>query len=454
MIDEPALAPSPPVAPSPLWLRAIGWTLLLGLLAGLLVPSQPHGFAAYVSGEGPIPKGGDFLHYFFAAEAGVNGEHVYESYTGGYLYPPLLAALLMPTVQLGIDTAALVWYWANVALVGGLGIWAAWQIRRRLLTRDDPAVLEFGLLVGLLAGVDLIKRQAAFAQTDGLVLAGMVLLLPGLMQRRACARSLLLAAIGMGLAVNIKYMALGILPYLLITRRWGLASASLVGATTVALSTSLVFGWDRNLEYLRASAGGLLRVVGLDAPTYGGFDPWPITWINSVSVTSAFARIGNHTSLGTLAIAGGGAVVLGAWGFAAHLLYRRAGLSFVGRAFAGTRSISDQMITRLGVLEFCSMLGAIAVFSPQTTKRHMFPMFIAVVLAGMLSVSRTTPRARALVIIGLLVFATGVFLPPGTGTPKEVLDGWRWIGGAGWCAMGFSVALLAAGFSDARRCPE
>ena len=436
---------------SPWWLRAMVWAAVLGMLAAVLVPNQPRGFSAYLSDQGPMPKGGDFLHYYFAGEAAAAGEHVYESYTGGYLYPPLLAAVLKPTVPLGIDRAALVWYWSNVVLVGAAGLWAAWFMRRRVLPRDEPAVLEFGLLLGLAIGLDLIKRQAAFAQTDGLVLAGMVLLLPGLVVRRAGWRALVLAAVGMGLAVNIKYMAVGVVPYLLVTRRWGLAGASVGGAVAVALSTAFVFGWERNLEYLAASAGGLLRVVGLEGPTYGGFDPHPITWINSVSVTSAFARLGEQTGLGTILLIAGCGVVFVAWLSAAAWLYRRNGLGLFARVLRPRRALPEAWVARVGVLEFMSVLGAIAVFSPQTTKRHMFPMLVAVALAGMLAVSRTGRPARLWSLAALGVFAGGMYLPPGSVTPESWADGWRWIGGAGWCAMAFSVALLASGLADGRR---
>lgn len=422
------------------------WLGLAGVLLGILIPAVPNGFERFLTEGGELPEGFDFVHYFQAAEAVAQGEHLYESYTGGYLYPPMLAVIIAPLTSLSIDNAAVIWYWANVVTAVVVVMWVMRYVRDRMLPYADPAVWEAGALIAVLAGFELVKRQASFAQTDGIAMTGLLLALPALMSRRPCLRLLLWAGLGIGFAANIKFMALGILPYLLLTRRWGIVGAAALGTVAISLSTSLYLGWERNLEYLAASSGGLLHVFGVEAESYGGFDPWPITWINSVSVTSGLAR---QFGEGEPMIIGA-ALVLLAWSAAAWWLYKSNGLSLLERVTVGGRKLSDAAFARIAVLEWSSVIAAILVFSPQTTKRHMLLFMPALVLTAMLLVARRSRPVWVWSLVSLLVLSGGLYLPPGSLVTDEVQNAWRSIGGAGWCLMASSLALLAAGLRDAR----
>lgn len=423
------------------WGRGVVWAFVFAVLAAVLVPARPAGFSRFVADGGALPEGVDFVHFFLAAEAAARGEDVYASYTGGYVYPPLLAAVLMPLVPMGIDDAAVVWYWGNAAAIFAAGVGAAWLIRRRVLGEQDPAVLDVGVLIAVGVGFELLKKQAAFAQTDGLVMIGLASLLPGVMKRRASVLDCVIAAVGMGLAVNIKFTAAAMLPYLLLTRRWGLAAGSALGVVGVALSTAGVFGWETNLRYLTIAGAGLLHVIGVETIDTGGFDPYPVAWINSVSVTSGLARVGR----GAMLI--GAPLVFLAWIGAAWWQYRRAGLSLVGRVWRGAAGVPEAVMARVGLTEWISVLCAVMVFSPQTTKRHVFPLLIGVVYAGMVAVSRVDGRTRAWMIGALAVLGCGLFLPPGS--MEEAERAWQWVGGVGWCVLGFGV-MQSAGLVERR----
>src|SRR6478752_2192089 len=48
----------------------------------------------------------DFRHFYFAAQAMLEHRNPYQSWKGGYVYPPLLAFLYMPLAKLSMRHAA------------------------------------------------------------------------------------------------------------------------------------------------------------------------------------------------------------------------------------------------------------------------------------------------------------------------------------------------------------
>ena len=84
--------------------------LLLVLLAGLYFASR--------SGADPNRYGNDFNVYYFAAREVRDGRTPYDDSLGDwtpYLYPPLLAELLVPMTLLPLPVAAYLWFLLNAA---------------------------------------------------------------------------------------------------------------------------------------------------------------------------------------------------------------------------------------------------------------------------------------------------------------------------------------------------
>jgi hypothetical protein len=339
----------------------------------------------------------------------------------------------------------------------------------------------------VLLGFDLIKRQFAYCQVDGVVTLGIVIGLAGLnrperLQKRYTEGAegdtedtekrkfeseipefkaqghewmwAVLSGVGLAVAINIKFVALGFIPYLLLTRRWAAAGAAVVGTAVIALSTSLVFGWERNLEYLRMSVRGLLHVVGISTASTGGFDPHPITWENSVSVTSALARVAEDGHLGMGVAMGAVATIVVAWGVAAMMMYRARGLSLVASVLPSRGADARACAARPFVvaLEWMSVCAAILVFSPQTTKRHALILLPAILVASMLAVEGRRRSARLGAGAALAIIAVAIYFPPGKLLPDSFMDAWHYASVFGWSVMGFGVVLLWSGLCETDSC--
>jgi Glycosyltransferase family 87 len=63
----------------------------------------------------------DFGAYYEGAQRLTTGQALYQGFVGNtYIYPPLLAQLLVPLTLLSRETAAQVWFWLNVAVLIGV----------------------------------------------------------------------------------------------------------------------------------------------------------------------------------------------------------------------------------------------------------------------------------------------------------------------------------------------
>src|SRR5262249_28010217 len=69
------------------------------------------------------------------------------------------------------------------------------------------------------------------------------------------------AGAALGLVMNIKYLSLGFLPYLLIRRRWAAAMSMLVWTVVFAVIPAMLIGWEKNLDYLEQALGRLKDVT-------------------------------------------------------------------------------------------------------------------------------------------------------------------------------------------------
>lgn len=434
MPDQPVRGLRRLLAPAA-WCGAIGLVLVLAAQAALrfLRVEAP-------MGELETGSSGDFVHYYHAAQAVLDGADLYAAGIRWYIYPPLFAVLLAPLAVLPFGAAAASWTALNAALIVATLVVGARECVRRFGPRVDEALLPVALLVAALVMSDKIRADLRLGQTDALILLAMTLGLVWVGRRAA------LCGLAIGFVINIKYQGLVFLPYLLVRRRWREAAWSAAWSAAFALSTSLVFGWERNLGYLRSAFAGLAEgVFGSVRSGEGRPTLFPLEWERSVSIPSVLARAAGALGapaalvwLGTLVLAAG-AVSIG-WA-----IYRRHGFGLWG---------SGQAPAVVG-LEWCGLIAGVLAFSPQTTSRHLYALLLPVLAASVLLVGRRPwaegAPARWPLLAAMLVLAAGLRLPPGGGGFEGAVAWWRAVGGATWCQLVFFFALLWAGLGWARR---
>jgi hypothetical protein len=260
----------------------------------------------------------------------------------------------------------------------------------------------------------------------------------------------ILAALALAVSFHVKFIAIGLVPYLIVARKWGMLAWSAVALVAVALLPAVVFGWQKNLEYLHIALARLGHVFGLAAPSFELFNPHPLAWERSRSIMSGLARVAEHFSLSpTFAYAGTGAVAA-AWIALAAWIYRRNGLSLVARLLKPA-SLAPALMSRVLALEICSVIAAIMALGPQTAKRHAIVLIPAMLLAGLVIIAGRVPAAKLKCAVGLALILVTSLLP--ATTVLELSRPWQslgTIGGLGWAFAIFALLLLDAGLAESR----
>ncbi|MFO0858041.1 MAG: glycosyltransferase family 87 protein [Phycisphaerales bacterium] len=410
---------------------------------------------------------GDFVHFYEASRAVWNGTDLYDSGTRGYIYPPLFAIVTAPMALLSRQTAGAMWTCVNFAMIAATVAMLAREAMIRFgfgrsgekstsgesvneSSFENPRGFGFSGLfskptyfatlvamtcaMGLLLNVDKVRAVLSLGQTDALVL--LLLSVALCVQRRVP----IVTGICLGLAFNIKYQAVIFLPYLLLRRRWAEAGAMIVSASAGLLSGALVFGWERNSQYLLRAFAGLLEMAGAKPVAGDSADIHSITWERSVSLVSAMARLAEKvghsivTPAGVVAIAA--VVVAIGW-----LILAKNGSSLL-LARGGSREVREN--AAVAMLEWAGLITGVLVFSPQTTNRHMYLLTFATVIAAAVLLLTKHSKSRAILMAGIAIFWLGLTMPPGKQFP-EALTAWRAIGGASWCVLVMYFTLLYAG---------
>jgi Glycosyltransferase family 87 len=258
-----------------------------------------------------------------------------------------------------------------------------------------------------------------------------------------------LAGLLLGLAVNIKYLPLVYLPYLLLRRRFEAAAWFVVGIVVFAVLPSAATGWSANVQHWATALSGLARLLGFAALATEPANIDLITAGHSISITSGIARALGPESAPSVALVAAGVLAIaaalvlgGVYGFAGKPKLR------------WPRAIEQQAQPYLGMvaLEWMALMSLTLAFSPQTNPRHTCLLLMAFApLAAMLCVPRpNVARWPAWAATGILFF--GLVLPPNTPEFASELARWRDLGGAGWCMLGMLPFFLFAGFTylDAR----
>ncbi len=387
----------------------------------------------------------DFYDFYWAADAARRGTDMYASGDGGYVYPPLLAVILIPLSLLDPHLAMRVWIVASAVLL----VWCLWRSVK--LATDSVGVKDSSLGTGALSAIvllilfDSFRGEFEWANCNIPMMAAIVLGMAWLRTKPV------LGGAALALACAIKYIPLAFLPYLLVRRQWKAAGGMTAGLLACALLPSLWLGWNRNLEYLSIAMRGMGVMSGASsAPTASsGSKPAasviPIDAEYSLSITSGIARVlGSDRSFASLALWTGGALVIAVG--VAWAMYRARGIGFFTlrdrTSKDARRGASLSSMPSLWLSECCAVLAAALAFAPQTQERH-FNLLVPLI-AGLVVVSGRVPgKSRIFSIAALLVFAAGVtpmLNLPGT---REFVDGvWKWSGAPGWLTLAVAYVFV------------
>ncbi len=395
----------------------------------------------------------DWEFFYPAAQALLDGTDLYESgERKGYIYPPLLAFLLTPLVPLGFSGSAQVWLVLSVAALLGALVLAVRDVSGRLGPAWRPARLGAAVFVALLMSANFTRRELEHTQTDWITILGFVLGLIWIDRRP------LLAGAVLGVAANVKYHTLIVVPYLLLRRKYKAAGATLASSVLAALLPAVMIGWERNLDYLARAFGGLAQFVGINVPRRANV--WELEHLDSVSVTSALARgsgaLGGGMGLTgiLLAIAAAACIGLAWW------MYRANGFAFWARTQAGeetTGQAAAPAVEGPGPLVFAAewmgLIVATLAFSPQTLKRHMFVMVPVYAMTAVILLARPQRLAgeaadppfgrwKTVLFFGMIASLLAVFLPPRTQASEAASNAWRSVGGPSLGLLVLFFALL------------
>ncbi len=387
----------------------------------------------------------NFIHFYEAARALLEQRDPYQAAGGGYIYPPFLAVALMPLAALDWVLAGRIWACLVAASLLGVILLSAHDSRRRLGAVPDAFGFSVVAFAAVLLSARAIKHQIGEGQSDYLVAGAFILALVCL------DRCPTLAGLVLGLAANVKYHTLVVLPYLLVRRRYRAAASTLASTILFALAPALVIGWDRTFASWRTALGGLGGLSGRpdnqagvptheDAPAFSNL--YDVFWEHSLSLTSVLARFLREAGLADRDGSGTGLVFIGTALLAALLfalgwgLYRAHGVPF-----PLTRAPDDQQTRDLVGIEWWGLVVGILALSPQTHHRHLLLMLgmgafaVAFLLTGGV-------RGRTALLASIACFALSLLKFESWSEP--LADDWRFVGGPILALLVLYFVLLSA----------
>ena len=391
-------------------------------------------------------ESGDFEHFYKAAEAMLAGADPYLVHKGGYIYPPLFAWTIQPLVWLGEQWGAIAWGAINfVLIVLSLRLWLS-IVERRFGSPTEPLTRASTCLLALLLSLEPTRWVMENGQSDAITLLAFSLAV-WWVDRSALAARLGAGAI-LSIAVQIKHQAILPVIYLAVRGRWWSVLGFVVALPVVAALPMLTLGFDRWLDAM-TRAYSYVVTVGSGAAPPEGKTLHDITWDRSISIPSALARAfetesGVPMPAVVLAVGLVAALTLGA----SWLMYARYRLPL----FRGRGGLQlDERSRGLMVLEWCGLIVALVIFSPQTEMRHTFLLLGPhVLVASLLLVPRAgVPRVPLLIVVVLAQLSSR--LPPGEPGFEAALAWWRGVGGASWCVLAMWLGLLWAALAAVAR---
>lgn len=416
----------------PRWFRVALLCATFIVFAWLIygVPSRMLGS----SGDSLNRRFRDFLEFYSGAEALLKGNDIYAAGQLGYIYPPLLAFLMLPLAKLSIAQAAWVWLTIKVGLLALCGWLGAEEIQQRLAQPKDWMSITIVFLLGMLINIDKLRTEMNMQQSNLLVLLCFVLALRWLDRRP------LLSGMSLGFGANIKYITLIAIPYMLLRKRYKAAAATVAGSVFWALLPSLAGGWDQNIKYLREAIGGLANLSSANSAAFGSAKIYgPEFGISIPAFAARYFGTAGHTVISITVTC----IVALLFSLAVSYIYRFSEIPLL-RDRGGQMETQD-IAPGVVALEWAGLIVIALAFSPQTNSPHLSMLLLpCLAAAGVLFMPQGQISGLPL-IIGLLIMIAGLALPPGgAGFAKAVII-WNRISGEMWCILLMYLTLLWTG---------
>lgn len=386
----------------------------------------------------------DFQCFHEGAVAALRGEDIYLAGRKGYIYPPMMAFLLQPLGAMTRSAASIAW----AVVLAPLVVLTGWLSAKVAADRFGLALTKSQVWAAAsLAGVvlaDKFNRELKEGNCNVLIILGVVLAVRWLGKRPVGA------GLALAFAINIKYLPIVYVPYLIVRRRLVVLVALAAGVVGFALMSALRFGWAENLRYIGVALRGMNQMAGGGAEGAGA-NIHPLAWEASISIPSVLARYLPRANLSesfVWPIAGGIAVLAGV---AAILMYRRQRVPlFLDRA--AKHDNTPGAARALTVVEWGGLLVGALLFSPQTVARHVNMALPLVAVAAVLLLHGRA-GTRNVLMIALSVLLLGLYWPPGVDALQPAVKFWRSIGGISWCLLASSLLILWAGTKEAALVP-
>lgn len=372
----------------------------------------------------------DFFEFYSGAEALVKGTDVFAAGELGYIYPPLLATLLMPLVKLGIAGAGLVWLMLNMFLLA----FAAWLGGCTVASRlGVPKAAPLVTFIGLALLADKLFGDMKMQQSNILMLTCWVIGMWGL------GRHWLISGLALGFGFSIKYLPIVALPYFAVRGRMKHVAGLVAGIIFWALIPAAFIGWKLNTDLWRGATSGLIHSGDGNWQTDAGQARVMNTREYGISITTAVVRTFDSMGQPKLGLPVA-ALLMGATFLAAWWVYRRNNQPmWLGR-------FGESEATRWPVLlvEWTGLIVVTLAFSPQTNSRHLVHAMPLGFLIGAVILTGQSDRTRRLGIAAAAIWWLGMVLPPSIPTPSMQSAVWMWRRASGSCICMIIAWLIIA----------
>jgi Glycosyltransferase family 87 len=393
----------------------------------------PHAVAIAFAGKsiarGHIP--GNLDDFVGAAREMLRGGDLYAGGTGQYCYPPLIAFLYQPLAMLTPTSAAVASLCINTAVSVLTLTLVARVLTFRITGREDPLLVARVALIGAVCTADKIRAEFNMLETN------VFMLLAFTAAMRWVDKRPWLAGLALGFAFNIKYLPIVLVPYLLLRRRWSAVGWFAVFAAVFGVLPALSMGWSANAHAWGQASAGILGLFGMHLGSSDAAHIKPLTNPISVSVTSGIARLTGLPSPLPIVLAAGIGILFCVF---ALIVYRKN--KFPVFAWPSVEAQSSPPFRGLLSIEWMGMLLLTLVFSPFTNARHLYMLMDVNIAAGALLLASRGVVPRGPLVVGAMIMAAGITLPPGGETFRAAEEGWRAVGGPAWCMLIMYIVLI------------
>jgi hypothetical protein len=387
------------------------------------------------------PQSAGNLHTFWkAAIALSHGQNIYQSGSGDYIYPPLIAFLYQPLGWMTLHHAGVFMLVVNslVALLT-LAIICK-EMLLRLVGSATPLTVARVAMICAWLSIDHIHTEFNQWETNFFLLLAFVLAL------KWADRHPVWAGIALGFGFDIKFLPVVLVPYLIIRRRWAILWAFALGSIFFALLPAVSMGWKKDFTAIMTADSGIAHVFGFTVVAANSANVNPFTSYKSISLPSFFGRVGGLSELYAMMAAGSLAVVAGLLWF-----YECRRHDLPALAWPGARRQEALPYRALFGLDWIEIILLALIFSPYTNSGHMYLLVAVNAFAAVLILYGSRGIYRWLLWSGALMMLVGMILPPGGNRYRisEVL--WNRLCIPGWCMYAFALILIWTGIKHVGR---